>query len=94
MLTSIRAKGKQGVEPRDLYRQMHITAKVGRQGHMNWSKRQWSSPHQWGGSIHRHRIPFSRVILVTRVTDGTRDSVTGGFCHGVALSQCHVCHRF
>jgi hypothetical protein len=31
MLNSIRAKGQQGIELRDLYRQMHITAKVGRQ---------------------------------------------------------------
>jgi len=31
MLTMIRAKGRQGCELRDLYRQMHITAKVGRQ---------------------------------------------------------------
>jgi len=31
MLTLIRAKGRQGCELRDLYRQMHITAKVGRQ---------------------------------------------------------------
>ncbi len=31
MLTGIRAKGEQGIELRDLYRQMHVTAKVGRQ---------------------------------------------------------------
>jgi hypothetical protein len=31
MLTAILAKGKQGIELRDLYRLMHITAKVGRQ---------------------------------------------------------------
>jgi hypothetical protein len=31
MLNGIRAKGQQGIELRDLYRQMHITAKVGRQ---------------------------------------------------------------
>ena len=31
MLTVIRAKARQGCELRDLYRQMHITAKVGRQ---------------------------------------------------------------
>ncbi|MBZ0278663.1 MAG: bifunctional DNA primase/polymerase [Anaerolineae bacterium] len=31
MLTAIRARGQQGVELRDLYRQMHVTAKVGRQ---------------------------------------------------------------
>lgn len=31
MLTLIRAKGQEGCELRDLYRQMHITAKIGRQ---------------------------------------------------------------
>ena len=31
MLTVIRAKGSQGIELRDLYRQMHHTAKAGRQ---------------------------------------------------------------
>jgi hypothetical protein len=31
MLTLIRAKGREGCELRDLYRQMHITAKIGRQ---------------------------------------------------------------
>lgn len=31
MLTVIRAKGREGCELRDLYRQMHITAKIGRQ---------------------------------------------------------------
>lgn len=31
MLSGIRAKGQQGIELRDLYRQMHVTAKVGRQ---------------------------------------------------------------
>jgi hypothetical protein len=31
MLNSIRARGQQGIELRDLYRQMHITAEVGRQ---------------------------------------------------------------
>ena len=31
MLTVIRANGNAGIEMRDLYRQMHITAKVGRQ---------------------------------------------------------------
>jgi hypothetical protein len=31
MLTAIRARGQQGVELRDLYRQMHVTAKIGRQ---------------------------------------------------------------
>ena len=31
MLTVIRASGNAGVELRDLYRKMHITAKVGRQ---------------------------------------------------------------
>ncbi|MFN8531557.1 MAG: hypothetical protein U0670_23380 [Anaerolineae bacterium] len=30
MLTLIRAKGREGCELRDLYRQMHITAKLGR----------------------------------------------------------------
>jgi predicted transcriptional regulator len=31
MLTAIRSKSSQGIELRDLYRQMHVTAKVGRQ---------------------------------------------------------------
>jgi hypothetical protein len=31
MLTGIRAQGSQGIELRDLYRQMHVTARVGRQ---------------------------------------------------------------
>lgn len=31
MLTAIRTRGQQGAELRDLYRQMHVTAKIGRQ---------------------------------------------------------------